>query len=605
MGFGVTKHANHRIGPWTVDQELNRLTDGPRSVPLEPRAMNTLLYLLKHRGRTVSRDELLEHVWGKKALTDHAISVVIASLRAALGDDARNPRYLRTIRKKGYCLIDAPVSEPQSRPTALAASGAGHGTVRADRSAWLAGASASMAVLISFLLFWPAPPEEVQDILGIRFVPLTTAEEMPVDKANLAVVNDLMRMELSRYGTVTERAAESDSMPHPHVTVSGHVEGRPEALQIKLTLTSPDRGETVYGESSVPAVTDLAVAVRALVSNALAGHRQLDSTTKQAGTEDIVLDRARYLWGFHRDDRNRLAYRMVKDLIRDNPRHAGAHALLAEMYAALPGQSWGLGGVNTFNLAERHIQRAEELGAPAKYIWRTRARIAHERDQDILTAATLYRKALAEDPDDHWNWRNMAVALAMNRRFDEAIEAHDKAISLALEPTGALSEKMVTLYFAGRFEEAAALQRQLDGLDGRASVRAALIPYMAGEHGAAFDRWQAYFRARDRQDIADAIRMRSDSETPAATYGRILRLIDKDGTGVSPLLAAYLNLAAGYVAKGVALLSGELDDHRASKADPGYDRRRGRRFLMVRIDPFLTRFEQEQLVRDLLGRLHA
>ena len=93
------------IGPWRVDPELNKISNAGRVTTVEPRAMRTLCYLHQNQGHPVSRDELLDKVWGKQALTDHAISVVIVSLRQALEDDAQNPKYLKTIRKKGYCLI--------------------------------------------------------------------------------------------------------------------------------------------------------------------------------------------------------------------------------------------------------------------------------------------------------------------------------------------------------------------------------------------------------------------------------------------------------------------------------------------------------------------
>ncbi len=73
--------------------------------------MQLLLYLVHHRDRLVSKDELLEHVWAGKVVSDDALTVAISQIRKALGDNARHPEYIKTFPGKGYQLI-APVSLP-------------------------------------------------------------------------------------------------------------------------------------------------------------------------------------------------------------------------------------------------------------------------------------------------------------------------------------------------------------------------------------------------------------------------------------------------------------------------------------------------------------
>ncbi|MDP9190340.1 MAG: tetratricopeptide repeat protein [Acidobacteriota bacterium] len=72
---------------------------------LRQKVFQVLLYLIDHRDRPVSKEELMASVWSGTAVTDDAIVQCIVDLRRALGDDARNPFFIRTIPKLGYRFI--------------------------------------------------------------------------------------------------------------------------------------------------------------------------------------------------------------------------------------------------------------------------------------------------------------------------------------------------------------------------------------------------------------------------------------------------------------------------------------------------------------------
>ena len=72
---------------------------------LEPKSIRLLLYLIANRDRTVSKEELFGAVWTGTAVTDNALTRVIAQLRRELGDDARQPRYIQTVPTLGYRFI--------------------------------------------------------------------------------------------------------------------------------------------------------------------------------------------------------------------------------------------------------------------------------------------------------------------------------------------------------------------------------------------------------------------------------------------------------------------------------------------------------------------
>jgi DNA-binding winged helix-turn-helix (wHTH) protein/WD40 repeat protein len=93
------------VGDWRVEPTLNRLVRGEDSVQLEHKGMDVLLCLAEHPGEVVTKHELLDAVWQTEFVSDNTLQRRIAELRDALGDDALNPRYIETIRKRGYRLI--------------------------------------------------------------------------------------------------------------------------------------------------------------------------------------------------------------------------------------------------------------------------------------------------------------------------------------------------------------------------------------------------------------------------------------------------------------------------------------------------------------------
>ncbi len=96
------------IGDWLVEPSLDRLSRNGTSVRLRPQLTDLLVLLARRAGRTVSKGEILEGVWGRLFVGESGVSRCISELRHALEDDARKPVFLETITKRGYRVV-APV----------------------------------------------------------------------------------------------------------------------------------------------------------------------------------------------------------------------------------------------------------------------------------------------------------------------------------------------------------------------------------------------------------------------------------------------------------------------------------------------------------------
>lgn len=97
---------------FTVDPLLRSVTDAEgRTTRLEPKACDLLVLLAGRPNEVFSVEQLIEAVWGGKFVTSDVVTVAIHALRRAFGDDARTPRFIETVRGRGYRWV-APLDPP-------------------------------------------------------------------------------------------------------------------------------------------------------------------------------------------------------------------------------------------------------------------------------------------------------------------------------------------------------------------------------------------------------------------------------------------------------------------------------------------------------------
>jgi DNA-binding winged helix-turn-helix (wHTH) protein len=109
------------FGGLIVDTDARQLLQGSEPVPLSPKALDLLAYLIENRPNALSKDMLHDRLWPGVFVSDTNLAGLIAEIRRALGDDARTPRYIRTVQRFGYAFAGTVESEGTSgerRPAA-------------------------------------------------------------------------------------------------------------------------------------------------------------------------------------------------------------------------------------------------------------------------------------------------------------------------------------------------------------------------------------------------------------------------------------------------------------------------------------------------------
>ncbi len=143
--------ASYRFGPFVVDASSYRLLRGTDVIPLSPKIIDLLLYLVARQSALVGKDELFAALWPDVAVTDNALTQAVSELRQALGDDSSKPTYIQTVARRGYRFIAtveplvpaqpplASASEPMSESKMPAIAVLDFTNVSTDREfAWLA-----------------------------------------------------------------------------------------------------------------------------------------------------------------------------------------------------------------------------------------------------------------------------------------------------------------------------------------------------------------------------------------------------------------------------------------------------------------------------------
>lgn len=101
-----------RFDAFELDEGNARLTQNGQPLGLTPKAFAVLCELAREQGQLLGKDALLDAVWGHRHVSESVLKTIVSELRAVLGDDARQPRYIETAARRGYRFVGATVSAP-------------------------------------------------------------------------------------------------------------------------------------------------------------------------------------------------------------------------------------------------------------------------------------------------------------------------------------------------------------------------------------------------------------------------------------------------------------------------------------------------------------
>lgn len=142
--------ASYQLGEWRVDPSRRELRRDGECRVLEPKSLAVLTALVQADGEVLGWEALIQAAWQGRVVSDDAVHRQVSKLRQALGDDPRQPRYIQTLPKTGFRLLQ--------RAVALQAAGDAAGVSTAEDAGWALRpgqrALAVAAALLMLVLAW-------------------------------------------------------------------------------------------------------------------------------------------------------------------------------------------------------------------------------------------------------------------------------------------------------------------------------------------------------------------------------------------------------------------------------------------------------------------
>ena len=108
-----------RFGECLLDSETRELFVGGKAVHLQPKAFLILELLLRERPRAVSKEKIHDQLWPGTFVSDSTLTSLLTEIRAAIGDEAHEPHFVRTVHRFGYA-FSGKVQEVRERPSGAA-----------------------------------------------------------------------------------------------------------------------------------------------------------------------------------------------------------------------------------------------------------------------------------------------------------------------------------------------------------------------------------------------------------------------------------------------------------------------------------------------------
>jgi adenylate cyclase len=506
-----------QFGRFALNPNTASLTCAGKAVALRPKSFDVLLYLVRNRGRVVSKDELMQFVWPDIFVTDNSLVQCISDIRLALAEEAQAA--LKTVARRGY-LLAASVIEcdepptPDLAPTGDVASPAGPSAGRAAGKigrklpVYPAMLVAGLAILAGagMAWYWSArPPADSAAALtsraarfSIAVLPFATRTETPTDDYFAAGLTEDIIAALGRFTELTVRSLKAvlpykDKALSPEqigrdldvrYIASGSIRRSPQRIRVAIALTDAADGRLLWADqydrepTAIFAIQDDitrritgALAVRLTnAEEARAAAKPPDSLEAY----DLVL-RGRKLMSRLTRSATSQARDTFERAVALDPNYAAAYIGLGQLDLRAIHHGWTPDPAAVLQRAKIRALKAIALDEFNPHAHALLGRI-YARLRDYDRAVDAQKRAMALNPSDSDNYAGLGDALLWSGDVKGAIAALQSADQLDPQlSTQDLFSLGAAYFVAGEDARAAhVFERAAASNEGLASIHAML-----------------------------------------------------------------------------------------------------------------------------------
>jgi len=476
-----------RFGSFELDCRARELREGTRCVRLQDQPFEILRLMLEHPGEVVTREELQQRLWPEGTFVDfeHSLNAAIKRLRASLGDEADQPRFVETVPRRGYRFI------AEVKGTA------------AGRTKAAPPVTTPRLVVLPF--------SNLSDDSGQEFFSDGLTEELiaqlgPLCRGQVGIIG---RWSSMFFKGSLQRAREIAEALHADYLLEGST--RREGARVRITvrliegateahLWSETYDRTVSDWLSIQSDVASRVA-RSLLKELVPAARGVVEPDEQPAYQAYL--RGRYHWAKPGHTGLQLALECLNEAVRIAPKFAAAQGALArvrlasaEHYHALPRQA--------LVSAREAALCALDIDPTVSEAQAVLADVLRMLDQDWVAAETAYKQALVLNPSNEAAMRSYGLMLALQSRHSEALLLVDEARSLDPLCLATRTTTAWTHYWSRDYEDAIAVCRNTLEMDpeffaARRVMAAALL--QVGRADDAIAELEAALRTSDSHPV--------------------------------------------------------------------------------------------------------
>jgi len=423
----------YRIDGIEVDPQQRCVRRNGELLHPRARSFDLLLYLIEQRDRVIPKEALFEHLWKGTAVTDNSLVQCVNDVRKALGDDARNPRFVRTVAKAGYQFM-GPVEEMEAPEKAALLAAA----PRSNARIWMMIAAAVAGLAGAALLGSRIPNlSSRRSVAVLPFENQSGAAELDWLREGLP---DMLDTNLSRWPRLSvlsrqqvhDWAGRGTLKNRASIIVAGSFAKLGDQLRIGVEIQDARTGQLLGAESTIAERPEQIVSQLDLLASKIgvrlgvpAGPAMNRPSEGLSALMTSNLEAYRdYSLGVEAAQALRAAkaISLFEKAVALDPNFTMAEARIGYTYAV----GWDRmdEGRPFLERAYRQADRLTEKDRLNITAWYAIANL------DFMSAIRTYREMVAKYPDDVEAYIRLGELLIGERRYDEAIAALRQSLTV-------------------------------------------------------------------------------------------------------------------------------------------------------------------------------
>lgn len=374
-----------------LDTDALELRRNGQDVPLEPQVYAVLLLLVENRDRLVSKDEIVEKVWDGRFITDSALTSRIKALRAALGDDGKSQRYIKTLHRQGYRFVGRAKIHAEAAAQAANEAPPAQDTVLHDKPSLAVLPFRFVGTEDSYLGFAEALPAElISELARLRWIFVIargTAFRFRPEDQDVVAIGSSLRV---RYA------------------LTGSVEVYGTGITVAVELSETASGGVIWGERYSGKIDDIHAVRERIVAEVVAALElripQNEAQAARLSAPDGLDAWSAYhlglqhLYRFNKRD-NEMAQGLFETAVTRAPDFARAHAALSGAHFQNVFMHYAPDRQASLDLTRAHAERAHDIDPLDPFTNFAMGRV-HWVEEDIATATLWLDRSVSLSPND-------------------------------------------------------------------------------------------------------------------------------------------------------------------------------------------------------------